>query len=76
MRHLNGTKKNKILNNFNYNRTFTLLKDHYFQGKLEQFHSLFTVYKFNTMHTGTFTYMPADKNWIYDTLKNHLRNCL
>ena len=29
MRHLNGTN-NKILNNFNYNRTFTLLEDHYF----------------------------------------------
>ena len=34
IRHLNGTN-NKILNNFNYNCTFTLLEDHYFQEKLE-----------------------------------------
>ena len=36
IRHLNGTN-NKILNNFNYNRTFTLLEDHFFQEKLEQY---------------------------------------
>ena len=34
IRHLNGID-NKILNNFNYNRTFTLLEDHYFQEQLE-----------------------------------------
>ena len=30
IRHLNGTD-NKILNNLNYNKTFTLLEDHYVQ---------------------------------------------
>ena len=65
IRHLNSTN-NKILSNFNYNRTFTLLEDHYFQEKLEQYQTPFTVYTFNTMYTGTFTYMPADKTWIYD----------
>ena len=35
-RHFNGTN-NKILNNFNYNRTITLLEDHYFQEKLEHY---------------------------------------
>ena len=43
IRHLFGTNK-KILNNFNYNRTFTLLEDHYFQEKLEQHQTPFTVY--------------------------------
>ena len=74
IRHLNCTN-NKILNNFNYNRTFPLLEDLYFQEKFEQIQTLFAVYKFNTMHTGTFTYMPVDKNWIYDPLKNPLHNC-
>ena len=71
--HLNGTN-NKILNNFNYNRTFTLLEDHYFQEKLEQYQTPFTVYNFNTKYTGTFTYMPANKTWIYDP-KNPFHNC-
>ena len=47
VRHLNGTN-NKILNNFNYNRTFTLLEDHYFREKLEKYQTPFTVYNFNT----------------------------
>ena len=34
IRHLNGTNI-KTSNNFNYNRTFTLLEDHYFLEKLE-----------------------------------------
>ena len=33
--HLIGTN-NKMFNNFHYNRTFTLLEDHYFQEKLVQ----------------------------------------
>ena len=60
IRHLNGTD-NKILNNLNYNKTFTLIEDHYFQEQLERFQTPFTVYQFNKMYTGTFTYMPADK---------------
>ena len=52
IRHLNGTD-NKILNNLNYNKTFTLLEDHYFQERLEQFQTPFTVYQFNKMYTGT-----------------------
>ena len=73
MRHLNGTD-NKILNNFNCNR-FTLLEDHYFQEQLEQYQTPFTVCQFNKMYTGTFTYMPADKNWIYDPLRNPYHIC-
>ena len=74
IRHLNGTD-NKILNNFNYNRTFTLLEDHYFQEQLQRFQTPFIVYQFNKMYTGTFTYMPADKNWIYYPLRNPYHNC-
>ena len=53
IRHLNGND-NKILNIFNYNKTFTLLGDHYFQEQLERFQTLFTVYQFNKMFAGTF----------------------
>ena len=28
------------------------------------------------MYTGTFTFMPADKNWIYNPLRNPHHNCL
>ena len=63
IRHLNGTN-NKILNNLHYNKTFTLLEDHYFQERLECYQTPFTVYQLNKMYTGTFTFMPADKNWI------------
>ena len=27
------------------------------------------------MYTGTFTYMPADKTWIYDPKNNPFHNC-
>ena len=74
IRHLNGTN-DKILNNLNYNKTFTLLEDHYFQERLEQYQTPFTVYQLNKMYTGTFTFMPADKNWIYDPTKNPYHNC-
>ena len=74
IRHLNGTD-NKILNNFNYNRTFTLLEDYYFREQSERYQTPFTVYQFNKMYTGTFTYMPADKNWMYDPLSNPYHNC-
>ena len=43
IRHLNGTNK-KILNNLHYNKTFTLLEDPYFQERLEQYQTPFTVY--------------------------------
>ena len=65
IRHLDGTN-NKILNNLHYKRTFTLLEDPYFQERLDQYQTAFTVYQLNKMYTGTFTFMPADKNWIYD----------
>ena len=74
IRHLNGTDI-KILNNFNYNKPFTLLEDHFCQEQLEQFQTPFTVCQFNKMYTGTFTYMPADKNWTYDPLRNPHHNC-
>ena len=54
IRHPNETD-NKILNNLNYNKSFTLLKAHYFQEQLERFQTLFIVYQFNKMYTGTFT---------------------
>ena len=69
IRHLNGTN-NKILNNLHYNKTFTPLEDHYFQERLEQYQTPFTVYQLNKMYTDTFTFMPADKNWIYDPTQN------
>ena len=74
IRHLNGTN-NKILNILHYNKTFTLLEDHYFQERLEQYQTPFTVYQLNKMYTGTFTFMPADKNWIYDPAQNPYHNC-
>ena len=74
LKHLNGTN-NKILNNLLYNKTFTLLEDHYFQARLERFQTLFTVYKLNKMYTCTFTVMSADKDWIYDPNKNPYHNC-
>ena len=74
IRHINGTK-NKRLNNLHYNKTFTLLEDYYFQERLEQFQTLFTVYKLNKMYTGTFTLIAADKDWIYDPNKNTYHNC-
>ena len=52
IRHLNGTD-DKILNNLHYNKTFTLLEDHYFQERLEQYQTPFTVYQLNKMYTGT-----------------------
>ena len=74
IRHLNCTN-NKIMNNLHYNKTFTLLDDHYFQERLEQYQTPFTVYQLNKMYTGTFTFMPADKNWIYDPTQNPYHNC-
>ena len=60
IRHLNGTNK------LPYNKTFTLLEDHYFQERLEHYQTPFTEYQLNKMYTCTFTFMPADKDWIYD----------
>ena len=74
IRHLNGTN-DKILNNLHYNKTFTLLEDHYFQERLEQYQTPCTVYQLNKKFTGTFTFMPADKNWIYDPTQNPYYNC-
>ena len=74
IRHINGTN-NKIVNNLQVSKTFTLLEDHYFRKRLEHFQTLFTVYQLNKFYTGTFTFMPADKNWIYDPNKNPYHNC-
>ena len=65
IRHLNGTN-DEILNNLHCNKTFTLLEDHYFQERLEQYQTAFSVYQLNKMYTGTSLFMPVDKNWIYD----------
>ena len=69
IRHLNDTN-NKILNNLRYNKFFTLLGNHFFEERLEQYQTPFTVYHLNEMDTCTFTFMPADKDWIYDPSKN------
>ena len=74
IRHLNGTN-DKILNNLRYNKTFKLLEDNYFQERLEQYQTPFTVYQLNKMYTGTFTLMPADKDWLYDPTQNPYHNC-
>ena len=74
IRHLNGTN-DKILNNLQYNKTFTLLEDLYFPERLEQYQTPFTVYHLNKMYTGTFTFMPADKKRIYDPNQNPFHNC-
>ena len=63
------------MNNLHYNKTFTLLEDHYFQERLEQYQTPFTVYQLNKKYTGTFTFLPADKNWIYDPTQNPHHNC-
>ena len=74
IRHLNGTN-NKILNSLQNNKIFTLLQDHYFQQRLERYQTPFTVYQLNKMYTGTFTFMPEDKNLIYDPTQNPYHNC-
>ena len=51
------------------------MEDHYFQERLEQFQTPFTLYQLNKMYTGTYTFMPPDKNWIYDPNKNPYHNC-
>ena len=61
--------KNTIIHNLHYNKTFTLLEDHYFQERLEQFQTPFTVYKLNKISTGFFTFLPADKDWIYGQIE-------
>ena len=61
IRHLTGTN-DKILNNLHYNKSFTFLEDHYFQERLEQYQTSFTVHQLFKMYTSTSTFMPADKN--------------
>ena len=63
------------MNKFNYNKYFTLPEDHYFHEQLKLFQTPFTINKFNTMYTGTFAFMLADKTWLYDPLRNPLYNC-
>ena len=63
------------MNNLHYNKTFTLLQDHSFQEPLEPNQTPLTVYQLNKMYTGTFTFIPADKDWIYDPSKNPYHHC-
>ena len=51
------------------------MEDHYFQEKLEQNENLFPVNQINKMYTVTFTFMPTDKDWIYDPSRNPYHNC-
>ena len=71
IRHLTGTN-DKILNNLHYNKTFTLLEDHYFQERLEQYQTPFTLYQLNKTYTGAFTFLTADRNWIFDPTQKTL----
>ena len=60
--------------NLHYSKTFTFLDHHYFQEKLDQYQTSFNVYQVNEMNTGTFTFMPADKNWVYIHQESFLTN--
>ena len=51
-----------------------MLEDKFFQEPLQRFETAFTVYKFTTTYTWTFTLMPADKTWLYDPFRNPLHN--
>ena len=51
------------------------MEDHYFRERLEQYQTPFTVYQLNTMYTGTFAFMPVDKDCSNDPLKNLYHNC-
>ena len=60
------------------------MEDHYFQEGFEQFQTLFTVYQLNKMYTGiftvhrylhTFTFMLANKDWVYDPTRNPYHSC-
>ena len=51
------------------------MEDHYVQERLEPFQTLFTVYQLNELCTGTFTFMPAGKDWRYDPTRNPYHNC-
>ena len=44
--------------------------------KVEQLQTQFTVYKFITMYTGTFTFMTTDEEWLNDHVKHPHQNCL
>ena len=66
---------NSTINNLQYNKTFTLLEDHHFQEQLEQYQTPFTVYQLNKMYPGTLTFMPADKNMIYNPTQNPYQIC-
>ena len=45
------------------------------QERLEQYQTPLTVYQLNKMYTGTFTFLPADKDWLYDPTRNPYYNC-
>ena len=51
------------------------MEDHYIQERLVQYQTPFTVYQLNKLYICTFTFMPADKDWIYDPTKNPYYNC-
>ena len=75
IRDFNGTN-NKILNNLHYNKTFSLLEDHYFQERLAQNQTPSLVFQLNKMYTGTFTFLLANKDWIYDPTRNLITTVL
>ena len=67
-------QKKRKKNNLHYNKFFTLLEIYYFQEQLEQYQTSSTVYQLNTMYADTFTFMPAEKDWIYDSSKHRYHN--
>ena len=50
------------------------MKEH-FQERLEQYQTPFTVFELNKMYTGIFTFIPADKDRIYDPTKLPYHKC-
>ena len=50
------------------------MEDHPFQEQLEQYQTPLTVYQLKKMYTGTSTFVPVDKNWIYDPTRNPFYN--
>ena len=74
IRHLNG-KNTKILNNLQQNKFLHFWKTIISKNVYNNSKLLLQYFQLNKVHTGTFTFMPADKNGIYDPNKNPYHKC-
>ena len=61
--------------NFDFSKTDSLLEDHYLQEKLKQYQILFIVYQNIEYYTSTFIVLPANKEWLSDSLNTPPQNC-